>query len=169
MYLLIEGRIQLYKNSPDGKEVVIKVVQPGEVFAEVVLFEERTYPVSAAALNTSRVMMLLRHQIMALLAEQAFRDDFIGFLMKKQRYLTERIYYLTTHDVEDRFFRFLVEQYGQRAEYTVGLSKRDIAAAIGATPESLSRLIQRLKKEQGITWTGNVVCLPEAFWNSRAD
>jgi len=39
MYLLARGRISLHKLSPDGRETVIKIIKPGEVFAEVILFE----------------------------------------------------------------------------------------------------------------------------------
>ena len=45
-------------------------------------------------------------QIDCLLMEETFRCDFIAMLMRKQRYLAERILYLTAHEVEDRFFSF---------------------------------------------------------------
>jgi CRP-like cAMP-binding protein len=37
------------------------------------------------------------------------------------------------------------------------LSKKDFAAAIGTTPETLSRLILRLKKEGRIEWEGKTI------------
>lgn len=169
MYLLAEGDIQLYRDSPDGKEIVIKIVQPGELFAEVVLFERSEYPVSAQALRESLVLMLPRRQILCLLEQESFRNELIGFLMKKQRYLTERIYYLTTHDVEERFYHFLQEQYGKRETYTLELPKRDIAAAVGTTPESLSRLIQRLKQAHQLQWEGKQIRLAPGFWRDRGE
>jgi len=51
LYILVSGNIQLYKTTPDGKEVVIKVVKPGELFGEVILFEQAEYPVTAIALK----------------------------------------------------------------------------------------------------------------------
>jgi len=107
LFLLVEGHIQLYKDTEDGRQVVIKLVDPGETFAEVVLFEERCYPVSAVALGRSRVLMLPRRGVHHLLAEEAFRKDFIALLAGKLRYLTERIRYLTLEDVEQRFQHFL--------------------------------------------------------------
>jgi len=35
----LTGAVQLYKTTPDGKEVVIKMIKPGEMYGEVVLFE----------------------------------------------------------------------------------------------------------------------------------
>ncbi len=164
MYLLIGGNIQLHKNTEDGREVVIRVIKPGEVFAEVVLFEKERYPVSARAVANADVLTFPREGIHRLLAEEDFRRDFIGMLMAKQRYLAERIQELTTKDVEERFFTFLRNQYGELEVIKTPLSKKDIAAAIGTTPESLSRLIQRLTDDEIIEWKGKVIHILSNPW-----
>ena len=76
----------------------------------------------------------------------------------------DRILYLTGHDVEERFFFFLQEQFGRRQEYRIPLSKKDIAAAIGTIPETLSRLLLRLRGEKKIRWEGDNLRLAEGFW-----
>ena len=164
MFLLVEGNIQLHKNTEDGREVVIRVVKPGEVFAEVVLFEKERYPVSARAVTTADVLVFPREGIHRLLAEEDFRRDFIALLMAKQRYLTERIQELTTKDVEHRLFTFLRSQYGEQDIIHTPLSKKDIAAAIGTTPESLSRLIQRLQEDEIIAWQGKEIRILANPW-----
>jgi len=164
VYILIKGHIQLHKTSPDGRDVVIKVVKPGEMFAEVILFEMDRYPVSAVALKESLVFMLPKHQFSCLLEKSSFRDDFIKSLMNKLHFLTSQIQYLTSHDVEDRFFLFLAEQFGKKEQIRCSISKKDIAAAIGTTPETLSRLVQRLQKEKVITWEENVIRIQPAAW-----
>ncbi len=46
-YLLITGKVNLYRLSPDGLTKVIEVVNPGQAFAEALMFiEEKKYPVS---------------------------------------------------------------------------------------------------------------------------
>ncbi len=164
IYLLVYGTVQIFKSSPSGRDVVIKVINGPELFAEVVLFEESHYPVSAVALADSLVILLPKHQVHCLLVNEKFRNDFISMLMKKQRHLADRILYMTAHDVEDRFFLFLMKQYGRKPEYTITLSKKDIAAAIGTNPETLSRLLLRLKNEKGITWENKCLRLSEHFW-----
>ena len=163
MYILSEGSVQLHKTAPDGREIVIKTVRPGEIFGEVILFEQNTYPVSAVALKKSLVLMLPRLQIECLLANGSFQKDFIGMLIAKQRYLTERIMYLTAHDVEERFFLFLKEQFGVKDEYSISMRKKDIAAAIGTIPETFSRLILHLKQEGLITWEDKTIKLCKGF------
>jgi len=164
IYILAEGGVQLYKTAADGREIVINTIRAGEIFAEVVLFEQNEYPVSAVALENSLLFRLSRQQIDCLLVVDSFRRDFIGMLMRKQRYLTDRILYLTGHDVEERFFFFLQQQFGCQREYRITLSKKDIAAAIGTIPETFSRLLLRLKEEETIRWEGDKLRLVEGFW-----
>jgi CRP/FNR family transcriptional regulator len=85
MYILAEGGVQLYKTADDGREIVIKTIRTGEIFGEVVLFEQGEYPVSAVTLEKSLLLRLPRQQIDCLLAVDGFRRDFIGMLMRKQR------------------------------------------------------------------------------------
>ena len=154
MFLLVSGDLQLHNLTEDGREVVIRLVEPGEVFAEVVLFECECYPVSARALTHSELLLIPRAGIRRLLSDESFRDDFIAMLMAKQRYLARRIGELTTRDVEQRLLAFLRDRYGSGNRLTIPLSKKDVAAAIGTTPESLSRLLQRLQEEHVMTWKG---------------
>ena len=168
LFVQVTGSTQLYKTAPDGRRIVIKVVKPGELFGEVVLFEQRHYPVNAMALSTGMVFTLPRHQFACLLEDASFRSDFLASVMGKLRFLTEKIQYLTSHDVEDRLFLFLEEQYGRAGALTVSFSKKDVAAAIGTTPETLSRLLLRLRKEGRCTWSGRRVIIDPAVWEERS-
>jgi CRP-like cAMP-binding protein len=167
LYLLAEGTIQLYKTSAEGREVTIKFVKPGELFAEVILFESAVYPVSAVAADRSLVCALPRHEFHSLLTEESFRTDFIGMLMRKQRYLVGQILTLSGSDVETRFFKFLASQFGKREQYHITLSKKDVAAAIGANPETFSRLLLKLKEEGSIFWEGDQLRLRKGTWAER--
>jgi CRP-like cAMP-binding protein len=158
-YLVGGGAIGLYKGMDDGRDVVIKMVHRGELFAEVILFEKNTYPVTAVALQPSLVFIIPKVQFSCLLADEHFRNEFIGMLMRKQRYLADRIRYLTLHDVEDRFFLFLTEHHGDATTVRMTCSKKDIAAAIGTTPETYSRLVARLVKEERISVEGKTITI----------
>ena len=162
-FLLMEGDVRLYKTSPEGQEIVLRIIRPGEIFAEVVIFEDTTYPATAAALSAGSVFAIGRASFAELLEDNRFRNEFITTLMKKQRYLTERILYLTTYAVEERFFRFLLEHYGTSGVYRVDMAKKDIASAIGTIPETLSRLINRLKGLGVLLWEGNTLSVDKDF------
>ncbi len=166
MYLLARGRISLHKLSPDGRETVIKIIKPGEVFAEVILFEKKLYPVTAVALTDVLVFKLMRRDLLGLLRQEDFRNDFIAMLLRKQRYLADKIQQLTSQDVEQRLRAFLLEQYGERERIHVEINKKQLAAAISATPETLSRLLQDLKRRKHLTWKQKMICVEPDFWRN---
>ncbi|MBN1570776.1 MAG: Crp/Fnr family transcriptional regulator [Acidobacteria bacterium] len=167
MYLLARGRISLHKLSPDGRETVIRFLKPGEVFAEVILFEQKSYPVTALALTEILAFKLLRRDFLGLLRQEDFRNDFIATLLRKQRYLTDRIQQLTSRDVEQRLRAFLREQYGELEQIQVEINKKQLAAAIDATPETLSRLLQDLKQRKCLVWKQGIIATTPAFWKEE--
>lgn len=167
MYLLARGRISLHKLSPDGRETVIKTLKPGEVFAEVILFEQKHYPVTALALTEILVFKLLRRDLLGLLRQEDFRNDFIAMLLRKQRYLADRIQQLTSQDVEQRLRTFLLEQYGEREQIHAEINKKQLAAAIDATPETLSRLLQDLRQRKCLTWKQGIITVAPVFWKEN--
>jgi CRP-like cAMP-binding protein len=166
VYLLTSGGIQLVKTNLDGRETVIKTVKEGELFAEVILFEKSKYPVTAVAVTEAEVIELPRAGFLRLLNEEEFRNDFMAMLMHKQRYLAERIQQLTSMDVEARFVEFLRDHYGEKEKITPDLSKKDIASAIGATPETFSRLLQKLEGRDGFSWKGKTISVKPGFWET---
>lgn len=164
LYILGSGSIQLSKSGPEDKEVVVKIIQPGEVFAEVVLFEKDCYPVTAIALKMSNVFILPKKQFHGLLDNPDFRNDFIVLLMHKQRYLTERLMQVQSHEVDQRFYLFLKNHFGTKNRIVPGISKKDMAAAIGTTPETLSRLLFRLKQLGLLQWEGKEINIDQKYW-----
>ncbi len=162
-FLLAQGGVRLYKTSADGREITVRIIQPAEVFAEVILFENEHYPVNAVTISAGTALEIPREFFLSLLDTADFRNEFIRLLMRKQRFLAERILYLTSYDVEERFFRFIIERYGRKDHYKVDISKKEIASAIGTIPETLSRMILRLKQQRVLTWEGSSLHIEGSF------
>jgi CRP/FNR family transcriptional regulator len=152
VYYCIRGYVQLYKCDDKGRETVIKVIHGGELFGEVILFEKDFYPVTAIALNQSDLIVIPKSEFYHLLDDISFRNQFIGLLIKKQRYLVEKIKSLTAIDIEERIYHFLKEHFSTEIDVKPHLSKKDVAAAIGTVPETLSRVLLRLKQEGKLVW-----------------
>ena len=164
MFVLEEGAVRLHKSAEDGRDVPIRVVRPGELFGEVVL-SGGDYPVTATVIRRSVVLRLECRRFRELLDERGFRDDFISVLLRKERYLAERIRQLTSDDAERRLLGFLKDIAGDRIEFEMPMSKQDVALAINTTPETLSRLVTRLRERGILEWRKRRVCLtlPESF------
>ncbi len=164
-YILLEGSVKVVKTSRDGRESIIKFIQPGEVFAEAIVFGAPEYPASAVAIRVSRVFQMGRRDFISLFDNVKLREDFIKSLLRKLFYLTSRIHYLSSYDTEERLFRFLLERFGLREEYEITIPKKDIATAIGTVPETFSRIIARLKAQGDILyWEANRIVLRPGFW-----
>lgn len=163
-YILTMGTVKLSRLSADGREVVVRIVRPGELFAEVVLFGDPTYPVTAVTTGDANLLRLPRRELNQLLDAQDSRGEFFANLMRKLRYLADQIFVLTSYDVQQRFARFLEDRYGRRNRYQLQLSKREVASAIGAVPETFSRMLNRLKKEDVAWWERDELELSEEFW-----
>lgn len=167
IYLCIKGNVQLYKSAKDGRDVVIKVAKSGDLFGEVILFEKDTYPVSARAISSATLICIPRNRFLNLLDDPKFRNDFFASLMVKLRYLTDQIRHLTLHDVEQRFFMFLRDHYGEVEELELTVSKKDLALSIATTPESLSRLFERLTSDRTLFMDGKKIRLARGFWEKK--
>ena len=167
LYRLISGSIRLFRSTPDGREVTIHLVEPGDLFAEIVLFERDTYPASAVAVEDSLVSVIDRARIHDLLGDARFRDDFLKNLVGKMRFLSQQLYVLTTMDVEERLARFLETRLGRFETVRFSLSKKETAAAISVRPETLSRVLTRLDEAGLLRWKrGTIEASPE-FWKRR--
>jgi CRP/FNR family transcriptional regulator len=164
LFVLVSGSVKLQRVSDEGREVVVNVVQPGEMFAEVILFEDSRYPVTAVAAEESQVIEIPRRKVHELLAEEDFRNEFLGGVMRKLRFLVDQVYVLTSCDVRERFLRFLRRRYGLRERYRLAVPKKDIAAVLGTTPETLSRTLADLQDDGYISMQGRELSVFPAAW-----
>lgn len=165
LYLLVTGQVQVHKTDAEGNQAVIKIFKPGEMFAQVILFERQDYPVTAVALAPSTVLGLYRRDVLSELKYEPFRNDFIAQLMQRQRFLASRLSALATPDVEERLRSFLRDHYGPCTSVVCKLRRKDVAAAIGVTPETLSRLLGRLKKSGALLWRERRIRIDPSFWH----
>jgi len=164
LFRLISGSIRLFRTTSDGREVTIHLVEPGDLFAEIVLFERDTYPASAVAVEDSLVSVIDRAQVHDLLGDARFRDDFLRNLVGKMRFLSQQLYVLTTMDVEERLARFLETRHGRFESIRFRLSKKETAAAISVRPETLSRVLTRLDDAGLLRWKRGTIKASPEFW-----
>lgn len=159
VYLLAGGMVKLARMTEDGTESVVKLISPGDLFGEVILFERTVYPVTATCLSSVSAIILYRSDLRSLLDDEAFRMAFIELLFSKQRELVSRIQQLTAVDLAQRLFYFLRSHYGDARRISINVSKKDVAATLGITPESLSRLLRRLREEGILRWENKVITI----------
>ena len=107
-YIILSGLIRLFKTSFDGKESTIKIIYSGEFFAEAILYGKTHYPVSAVAIEPSKIIAVHRDSFWDMVENAESRKFFIGAIFDKLRYLIDQLHHISSLDVEERFFRFIL-------------------------------------------------------------
>ena len=157
-YLVIDGAVHVYRLSPEGRMLVLHVLQSGESFAEVPLFEESdgdTYPATAETLEDSTLLFF---------PEEAFRSfiernprtalHMLGHMAGRLRSAVRQLDAVSLHDVQERLARRLVEQVptvpddpDTRPTIELDVHKSVLAAELGTVPATLSRALRTLEED----------------------
>ncbi len=166
LHFLLSGRVKLYRANEEGKEAVIRFVQPGEYFAEILLELGNRYPVNAIALEDCVLLLMdVRQLFDKLQSTPGLSMALIGTLARRITYLLNRVEQLTVSDVRKRFIRYLqlLDQTHGTGVVFLPAPKREVALLLGTTPETFSRLLKKLSEEQRITVQGKTIQLLAGF------
>lgn len=166
-YQVISGQIKLYRVSAEGSERVIEVIQPGQTFAEAVIFmEKRCYPLNAEALGKTELMAFDSNTFLKSLQES--KDACFRLLADMSRRLHHRlneIDYLTLQNATFRLVHYLLQQIpaeqqdDDQVEIKLTTSKSIIASRLSIQPETFSRILKNLSKKELIAVKGKTITL----------
>ena len=153
LYFLETGLVKIFKRGPDNKEIILQIVQSGDVFGEQALAGETNRAVAAEVLQDGVIYVIPRDHFLRAAEKRAelWREMSI-FLAAKKRYLEKKIELLCLRDVEYRILYFLAElakSLGTRSnasEFSIPLSQGELASLIGATRETTSTTLNHLAR-----------------------
>lgn len=161
-YLLLEGTVQIYRMSPEGRMLVLHVIRPGESFAEVPLFEEQdaaertaTYPATAETLQPSTLLFFPADRFLSFIdAHPRTALRMLGQMAGRLRKAVRQLDAVSLRDVQERLARHLVEQVPMTPDepdtpptVELDIPKSVLAAELGTVPETLSRALRRLEEQ----------------------
>ncbi len=161
-YILLSGRLKIYKLSLEGKEQILHIIEPGEPFAEVALFSETAFPAYAEAIEKSEVMFLSRNAFRQLIGnDPSIAMNMLAILSQRLKYFTRLIEDLSLKEVPQRlaaYLLFLAKRDGSD-HVTLGISKGQLASLLGTIPETLSRIMAKMAGQGLITVNGRKIAL----------
>ncbi len=176
-FRLNTGLLKLFRNSPSGGEKIIEIIQPGQVFAQAVMFMEpdRGYPVSAEAIEPSVLLGFSSEAMHGVLHESVdtcFR--MLASLSNRLRQQVDEIDKLTLHSAVSRLAGYLIGQVPGDVplspEVHLTAPKNVIASRLGIQPETFSRVAARLMKDGLIRVQGqDIVLLDVEGLRARAE
>ena len=155
-YVVLSGKVKLYKISPEGKEQILHVVSPPEAFAEAALFLEGNYPAFAETLTDSQLLFFPKRDFIQLIERNPqLSINMIVSLSHFLRKFASLIEELSLKEVSSRVAKYLIDLSLKSAkegrnprEIDLDLSKSQLASKLGTISETLSRSLAKMKAKK---------------------
>jgi CRP/FNR family transcriptional regulator, dissimilatory nitrate respiration regulator len=152
-YVILAGRIKLFKVSPEGKEQILHIVAAPDAFAEAALFVEGRYPAFAEALTDTHLFFFPRRQFIQLIENNPQLSInmivSLSFFLKRFASLIEE---LSLREVSSRIAKYLIDlsvRGGKEGkslrEVDLDVSKTQLALKLGTISETLSRTLAKMR------------------------
>ncbi len=160
-FVLTAGRVKLTQLTPEGHQVVLRMIGRADAFGGVGTFGEPTYPISAEAVEPSQALAWNSQTMRRILeSEPALALNALGMVASRLHDLQQRYRQAMTERVERRVARALlrlVHESGRRVEGGVEIafpvSRQDVAEMTGTTLYTVSRLLSAWE-QRGIVRSG---------------
>lgn len=151
-FIVITGSVKLYKTSPQGRELLLKIMKQGDYFCCAPLYCG-TYHVNAITMDESTLIMIPSEEFKGLISGgmSGIGLKIISTLCSRVRYLSDLVENITFKGVEERIILCLLKMAEEKetVEDVVNLSvtHQDLASMTGTVREVVSRTMSQLKKE----------------------
>ncbi|MBE9504999.1 MAG: Crp/Fnr family transcriptional regulator [Proteobacteria bacterium] len=151
LIILTDGILKVYKTDPRGNEIILSYFYPTALIAELANLEHIAYPASAV-FETDGKAISIDYKIFEkeFLKNPDISFSIIKSLTKKLRTLDNVISQNLTMDSTSRVAKFIYESEHLFAQ----LKQNKIAAILNITPETMSRVMKKLKGEGVIDYAG---------------
>jgi CRP/FNR family cyclic AMP-dependent transcriptional regulator len=167
--LIAEGRIRIQLTGTDGREVVINVYGPGEIFGELALLDGEPRSADAIAQEAARVFWLQRDDFAAFLdSHPRAAMTMLASLSRRLRHTTRVVQDATFRDVPARLARVLLDlaaRNGQAVEPGIRIESRltqgEMAAMVGASRETVNRALRGFEQRGLIRWEANRILIAQ--------
>ncbi len=151
IFILMEGSMKLTRRRGSAREHVVRLIRPGEVLAESVLFSDKVYAATAVALEDSRLLAVdARRFVVHLRRDPHLAWNVLQRLGKRIEELQTQTELLATHTAEQKVAAYLMRHYRALSpcDAVVASSCRrsDLASLLALAPETLCRVITAFKR-----------------------
>lgn len=149
MYVIVEGKVKLGHASPDGRESLMAVLGPGEIFGELSLFDPGPRAATATALTDARVLALGNTSLRSWLAGRPeVAEALLAALARRLRRTNEALGDLVFSDVPGRVAKALLDLADRFGDMTSegllvkhDLTQEELAQLVGASRETVNKAL----------------------------
>jgi len=145
-FLVMEGRVALFKRSPGGKELILDLIGKADLFPLVALLDGSTCPYSARSQGKSQILWIPR-EVMEYLARYfpEINKAIVNLVLERLRRAQDFTRALAHDKVEVRVADGLLAiatRFGSKVEsgIEIALTRQELAELVGTAPETISRV-----------------------------
>jgi CRP-like cAMP-binding protein len=167
LYVIAQGKIKLGRRSSDGRENLLSILGPGEMFGELSLFDPGPRTASASSVSDS-VVYELRHQALVawVNAHPKVATHLLGALARRLRRTNETLADLVFSDVPGRVAKALLDlstRFGEPSDDGVrvahDLTQEELAQLVGASRETVNKALADFASRGWVRREGRAVVL----------
>lgn len=165
--LIREGQVKVTMISPEGKEIILSILGPGEFFGEMALLDDEPRSATVVATENLDLVTIWRSDFLQILAENfSITRKVLAEISRRLRSASNRIESLATMDVYGRLARFFLDLAKEQGKVLdngyVAVTRpthQAIANMIGTSRETVSRLIHDLMRQNLLLSEGKTIYL----------
>ena len=162
-YIVVAGKVKIYKVSFEGKEQILHIYGPGNPFGEVPVFSGQKYPANAETILKSHLLFFPRPAFVDLISENpSLSLNMLAVLSMRLRQFTVQIENLSLKEVPARLASYLIYLADEQTTgdfVSLTISKGQLASLLGTIPETLSRILAKMNKQNLIQVEGRNIKL----------
>src|SRR5512140_3388439 len=165
LWAVKSGLIHIVKHGPEGRDMVLEIIPPGELFGAIVALQNRPYPASAVAAEPSVIWRMPASLARDLCQKHpTLRSAILDQVTSRLREAHERLRSIALERVEQRLARMLLtlgNKIGQRNGPVTELSvtRQELADMIGTTVETTIRITSKWQQAEIISSARNRIVI----------
>lgn len=142
LYIVVHGRIAIANKSIDGRESMVALMEHGDLFGEMPLFDHQNRSAEARALEPSEVVALPYQPLQDLYRGQPeLLWKVVELLATRLRSMDEALADSVFLDVTGRTAKRLLELANDADEFQLPITQEELAGMVGASRERVNKAI----------------------------
>lgn len=157
LYIVHKGRVKIYRLSENGKEQLVRILEPGDFTGELSLFNESVHDAYAETMQKTELCVMNREDFQSFLMKYPtiglkVMSEFANRLADSEKQ-TARI---AMESTETRIAMYLADLSEERnsAAIKLPMTRKDLASHIGTSPETISRKLTEFEEAGWIRQIG---------------
>ena len=163
-HIVKEGMVKCVKSTPDGKECTLKMLMPGDLFCcDAAAFDGARHPGTAQPMGDVSILRMHKSAYFDMLKRSPDAAiEVIKYLANRLHEAQEQNKILALDRADQRLAALLSDlaarsgiQEQQGLRLPMRLTRQDLANMVGATTETVIRIMSRFKRDRLVSGTAN--------------